>query len=46
MITVTYVFLLASVLAILASIPTPQRVPLWVGCLLLAIVVALMVLPK
>ena len=40
------IFLLASILAILASISTPQRVPLWVGTILLAIVVALMILPK
>ena len=46
MLTVTYVFLIASIVAILASIPTPQRVPLWVGCALLWVVVALMVLPK
>ena len=46
MITVTYVFLIASIVAFLASIPSPQRVPLWIGCVLLWVVVALMVLPK
>lgn len=46
MLSVTYILLLTAIIAILASAITPPRVPLWVGTLLLAIVVALMVLPK
>jgi hypothetical protein len=46
MMSVTFVLLLASIICIILSAVAPPRVPLWIGTLLLAIVVALMVLPK
>ena len=46
MLTVTIILLLASILITIGSSLTPPKGPLWVAVLLLAIVVALMVLPK
>lgn len=43
MITITLILVIAAIIAILAS--AIGKVPLWVGTLLLAIVVALNVLP-
>jgi hypothetical protein len=44
--TLTALFLLASFICIIFAATRPDKVPLWIGVILLWIVVALQIIPK